>query len=131
MIVACSETAYAMLNDLKKRYSVANTPKIHQLKAIIADCKQGSIEVGEFYWKLTNLWNELNNHAKVPKCSCKGCKCGASEQIVAMYEEDKTHQFLMGLNDDLYSQVRGKILAYDPLPPLDKIVNIVLQEESH
>ena len=49
MIVACSETAYAMLNDLKKRYSVANTPKIHQLKAIIADCKQGSIEVGEFY----------------------------------------------------------------------------------
>ena len=37
----------------------------------------------------------------------------------------------MGLNDDLYSQVRGKILAQDPLPPLDKIFNIVLQEESH
>jgi len=48
-----------------------------------------------------------------------------------MYEGDKTHQFLMGLNDDFYSQVRGKILAQDPLPPLDKIFNIVLQEESH
>ena len=91
MAVACSETAYTMWNDLKKRYSVANTPKIHQLKGAIANCKKGSLEVGEFYSKLTNLWNKLNNHAKVPKCSCKGCKCGASKQIVAMYEEDKTH----------------------------------------
>jgi len=43
-----------------------------------------------------------------------------------MYEEDKTHQFLIGLNDNPYSQVKGQILAQDPLPPLDKISNIVL-----
>jgi len=77
--VAYSETAYAMWNNMKKRYSVANTPKIYQLKATIANCKQGSLKVGEFYSKQTNIWNELNNHAKVPKCSCKGCKCEASE----------------------------------------------------
>ena len=93
MTVAYLETVYAMWNDLKKRYSVANTPKIHQLKVTIANCKQGSPEVGEFYSKLSNLWNELNNHVKVPKCSCKGCKCGASKHIVAMYEEDKLINF--------------------------------------
>ena len=37
----------------------------------------------------------------------------------------------MGLNDDLYSQVRGQILAQDPLPPLNNILNIVLQEKGH
>jgi len=55
MTVAYSETAYAMWNDLKKRYSVTNTPKTHQLKAAIANCKQGSLKAGEFYSKLTNL----------------------------------------------------------------------------
>ena len=55
MIVAYLETVYAVWNDLKKRYSVANTPKIHQLKVTIANCKQGSLKAGEFYSKLTNL----------------------------------------------------------------------------
>ena len=48
-----------------------------------------------------------------------------------MYEEDRAHQFLMGLNDDLYSTLQSQILALDPLPPLDKIFNMTQQEESH
>lgn len=47
-----------------------------------------------------------------------------------MYDADKMHQFLMGLNDDLYSTARSQILALDPLPPLDKIF-ITQQEENH
>jgi len=37
--------------------------------------------------------------------------------------------FLM--DDDLYSNIRGQILALDPVPPLDKIFNMVQQEENH
>ena len=37
--VAYSDTAKIMWDDLKKRYAMANTPKIHQLKADIANCK--------------------------------------------------------------------------------------------
>jgi len=44
-----------MWDDLKKRYAMANTPKIHQLKADIANRKQGNLNVGEFYSKLKNL----------------------------------------------------------------------------
>ena len=39
MNVAYSDTAKIMWDDLKKRYAMANTPKIHQLKADIANCK--------------------------------------------------------------------------------------------
>lgn len=47
--VAYAETAQAMWENLQRRYVVANTPKIHQLKTDFASCKQGSLEVVEFY----------------------------------------------------------------------------------
>ena len=37
----------------------------------------------------------------------------------------------MGLDDDSYSIVRSQILAMDPLPLIDKIFNMVQQEENH
>ena len=53
MSVACSDTAKIMWDDLKKRYGMDNTPKIHQLKSDIANCKQGGLEVGEL---IQNSW---------------------------------------------------------------------------
>ena len=131
MNIAYSDTAKIMWDDLKKRYGTANTPRIHQLKADIANCKQGTLEVGEFYSKLLSLWTELNNLAKVLACTCNECHCGVASKILAMYKEEKAHQFLMGLNDDLYSTIRNQILALDLLPPLDRIFNMTQQEESH
>jgi len=31
--------------------------------------------------------------------------------IAEMFEADKSYQFLLGLNDDLYSQIRSQVLA--------------------
>jgi len=36
-----------------------------------------------------------------------------------------------GLDIDLYSRIRSQILAPDPLPPVDKIFNIIQQEENY
>jgi len=47
--VAYIEIAHEIWEDLRKRYSVANLPKIHQLKAAIANCKQGNLDIGDFY----------------------------------------------------------------------------------
>ena len=69
---------------------------------------------------------ELGNYVKQPKCTC-----GAAERYAKMNEEDKVHQFLMGLDDDAYSNIRSQILALDPLPSLDKIYSMVQQEENH
>ena len=98
MTIVYSEAANIMWDDLKKPYDSANTPKIHQLKAYIANCKQGTLEIGEFYSKLVNLWNKFGNSVKVPMRTCSGCKCGAARQILVMYDEDKAHQFLMGFD---------------------------------
>ena len=52
MTIAYCDTAKAMWDGLRKRYDMANTPKIHQLKADITNCKQGDMDIGEFYAKL-------------------------------------------------------------------------------
>jgi len=131
MIVAYSETVKVMWDDLKKRYGMANTPKTHQLKANLANCKQGNLSTGDFYSKLINLWTEFTNLVKVPVCTCKKCDCGVVRKIMAMYEEDKAHQFLKGLNGEIYSSIRIQILSLDPLPPLHQIFNMIQQEEHH
>lgn len=38
-------------------------------------------------------------------------------------------QFLMGLNES-YSIVRGKILLNEPLPNINKVLSLILQEEK-
>ena len=65
-----TSTAKIIWDDMKKRYAMTNTPKIHQLKANIANCKQGDLDVGHFHSKLMNLWNELSNLMKVPISTC-------------------------------------------------------------
>ena len=131
MSIAYSDMTKIMWDNFKKRYATANTPKIHQLKTDVANCKQGDLDVGECYSKLVHLWNELSNLVKIPMCTCSGCKCEVAAKIIAMHRADKTHPFLMGLNDELYSTLRSQILALDPLPPLDRIFNMTQQEESH
>ena len=129
--MAYIHTTIEICKDLKRRYSAVNLPKIHQLKATIANYKQESLDIGDFYNKLSKLWNELNHHVKVLICTCEGCQCGAGKKLIQMYEEDRAHQFLMGLHDAEFSSVRSQLLVQDSLPPLDKIFDVVMQEENH
>ena len=62
--VAYEATAHKMWANIQKRYLVINVPCIHQLKVEIASCKQGSMEVVEFYSKLMGLRSELANLSK-------------------------------------------------------------------
>ena len=124
--VAYAHSAYAIWENIRKRYSVPNIPRIHKLKAEIASCKQGNMDVVEFFSKLMSLWNELSNYIRVPEC-----KCGAADTILQLAEQDKVHQFLMGLDDEAFATVRSQILALDKLPTIDKVFNMVQQEEAH
>ena len=114
-----------MWDDLKKRYGRTTTRKILQLKANIVNCFQWDLSVGDFYSKLINLRTEFTNFMKVLVCTCKGCECGAARKIVAIYDEDKARQFLMGLNDEMYSAIRSQILELDPFPSLNRIFNMI------
>ena len=100
-----TDTAKELWDDLEKRYSTPNTPKVYQLKDNIPSCKQGNLEVVEFYAKLRAMWSELANYVKLPKCSCGKCKCDINRQLSRLMEEERSHQFLMGLSDEKYSNI--------------------------
>ena len=77
------------------------------------------------------MWSELNNYIKIPQCTRGKCECDIGSKVVKLMEEEHAHQFVMGLDDETYSTIRSQILVLDPLPPLDKIFNIIQQGENH
>jgi len=119
--VAYAETAHDLWNDIKERFSVVNGPRIQQLRSDLSRCKQEGMTVATYFGKLKVLWDELANSDKIPSCTCCGCKCGIGAQLKKRREEEKVHQFLMGLDDASYGTVRSNILASDPLSSLNRV----------
>jgi hypothetical protein len=65
----------------------------------------------------------LTNYRPIPQCSCDNPKILADHS-----HQDYVFQFLMGLNDS-FAQIRGQILLIDPLPSINKVFSLVIQEE--
>ncbi|XP_074271215.1 uncharacterized protein LOC141595141 [Silene latifolia] len=59
------------------------------------------------------------------------CTCGAATAFLKEKEEEKIHQFIMGLNDTLYNNIRSNLLMDDDLTSLNRVYGIVLREERH
>lgn len=109
------ESAHRIWLELKDRYSQGNGPRIYQLKKMIVSISQGNGSVSAYFNKLKGLWEELLNYRP--------------QNHNSYYEEEQILQFLMGL-DDYYSNVRSQILMMDPLPSLNKVFALVLQDEK-
>ncbi|XP_074306997.1 uncharacterized protein LOC141642178 [Silene latifolia] len=120
------KAASEVWEELKNRYSAGNAPRVHQLKGDLAECKQGRLSVVEYYTKLKTIWDELANYSKTPNCTC-----GAAVEIAKEKEEEKVHQFLMGLDNKLYGHVRSNLLMEDPITSLPRAYALVLREERH
>eukprot|EP00261_Vitis_vinifera_P037428 XP_019078671.1 PREDICTED: uncharacterized protein LOC109123418 [Vitis vinifera] len=78
------------------------------------------------------LWEHLKqryamvNGPRIQQLKTSIAKC---EQSKSIREQGKLHDFLMGLNTDLYAQLRTNILSQDPLPSLDRAYQLVIQDE--
>jgi len=48
--------------------------------------------------------------------------------IMDFHHQEYVYHFLMGLNDS-FSNIRGQILLIEPLPPINKVFSLVLQDE--
>lgn len=123
------EVAKKLWDDIKERFSVGNRPRVHQLKSELAECKQRGMTLLSYYGKLKLIWEELANYEQYPICSCGGCTCELEAKLNKKREEERLHQFLMGLDDTIYGSVRSNILSTDPLPPLNRAYSLVVQEE--
>ena len=76
------------------------------------------------------LWEELHSHRPLPNCTCPHqCRCVAL-RVTKERVEDQIIQFLTGLNDQ-FSVVKTQVLLLDPLPSLNKVFSLVIQEESN
>ncbi|RVW93947.1 hypothetical protein CK203_034086 [Vitis vinifera] len=76
-----------------------------QLKDLV-NCKQEGQGIVVYYGRLKSLWDELNNYDSIPICTCTGCKCNITTQLEKKQEEERVHQFLMGLYEDGYETCR-------------------------
>ncbi|KEH22307.1 hypothetical protein MTR_7g039280 [Medicago truncatula] len=80
---------------------------------------------------MKSLWEELSSHRPIPNCACvHPCRCASSKVAKIHRNEDQIMQFLTGLNDQ-FSVVRTQVLLVDPLPSLNKVYSLVVQEESN
>ncbi|KAJ1703741.1 hypothetical protein LUZ63_003520 [Rhynchospora breviuscula] len=129
--IAYAETVKELWDDLKERFAIGNSTRIHQLKADIAAARQQGQSVVAYYTRLKSMWDELSNYLKVPMCTCQGCTCNMAKDLLKEREDEKTHQFLMGLDDAVFKNVRSHILSMEPLPSLNKVYSLVIQEERH
>jgi hypothetical protein len=49
--------------------------------------------------------------------------------VNTFFDQQYVFQFLMGLNES-FSHIRGQILLMEPLPPINKVFSLVIQEEN-
>ena len=91
------------------------------------NCKQNGQAIVTYYGQLKMIWDELNNYDKILVCNCAGCKCNLTIVSEKKHEEERVHQFLMGLDEEGYGTVRLNILSTKPLPNLNRAYAMVVQ----
>jgi transposase InsO family protein len=117
--------------ELKDRFSKADRIRVSMLRSSINNLKQGSNSVLDYYTEMKTLWEELNSHRPMPLCTCiHQCRCEAMRSARAFRLEDQVIQFLTGLNEQ-FSVIKTQVLLMDPLPSINKVYSLVVQEESN
>lgn len=56
------------------------------------------------------------------------CTCEESKKMIEFLNAEFVMTFLMGLNKS-YSQIKAQILLIDPLPPINKVFSLIIQEK--
>lgn len=63
-------------------------------------------------------------------CTCNQCKYILNAKLEKRSEEERVHQFLMGLDETSCSTIRSNIIATDPLPNMYRVYSQVTEQEQ-
>ncbi|KAF5480412.1 hypothetical protein F2P56_001165 [Juglans regia] len=118
------DVAADVWKDLQEHFSQRNRPRIFQLKKAISSLTQEQQSVSDYFTQLKAYWDELANYRQLPQCTC-----GIVKKNLEFQQEEYIMQFLMGLNDS-FTSIRGQILLLDPLPSMNQVFSLVVQEEK-
>ncbi|XP_058008204.1 uncharacterized protein LOC131182873 [Hevea brasiliensis] len=114
------ENVKDLWEDIKQRFSIGNGPRMQQLRSDLANYRQEGQPIVSYFGRLKTLWDEINNYDQIPVCICAGCRCNLTIELERKREEERVHQFLMGLDEEGYGTVRSNILSTEPLPNLNR-----------
>lgn len=78
----------------------------------------------DYYEKSCTLWEELQIYRPLSVCSCEGL------EIAKERDEEKVHQFVMGLDDARFGGLCTTLVGMDPLPSLGEVYSKVIREEQ-
>ncbi|XP_024029980.1 uncharacterized protein LOC112094098 [Morus notabilis] len=82
------------------------------------------MSIGDYYTKLKGLWDARDALSPLPPCDGDIAK-----KLQEYQQTQRTNQFLMRLNP-VYAGARGQILLMDPLPPVNKVFSLIIQDEK-
>ncbi|XP_013652045.1 proline--tRNA ligase, cytoplasmic [Brassica napus] len=107
-----------------------NSARVYELKEELRACRQRKgMTVDDYYNKLKTIWEDLATYQHKPNsCLCGGSNC---EDVKTSRDEERLHQFLLGLDASIYTNVKNEILDMDPLPSLEQAYSMVAQEEEN
>lgn len=61
-------------------------------------------------------------------CICGKYTCSVNQKLTYLEVREFVMKFLMGLNKS-FAQVKTQVLLMDPLPPMNKVYSLLIQEE--
>lgn len=89
----------------------------------ISHVSQNHLSITDYFIDFKCVWNELVNYDPYPEYSC-----GAMKILDEKNDYDYVMRFLMGLNEN-YSTIRSKVLMSNPIPDINQINSLVIQEQ--
>lgn len=117
--------SHKLWKNIKKRFSVGNKVRVHHIKERLANCRQDGQTVLEYFGRLSSMWEELDMYKPIPSCSC-----GAADKFEKEREEEKAHQFVMGLDESHYGGLCTAIISEDGTMDIGEIYSKVIREEQ-
>lgn len=117
---------------LEQRLCISNGPRLQQLRSKITNCKQTKgMSIEEYYATLRALFDDLTRLKPPHGCECGLCTYNVASKYAADKDEEILHQFMIGLDDDLYyATVRTNLLSQQPTVTLHHAYQALLLEEE-
>ncbi|PKI50880.1 hypothetical protein CRG98_028708 [Punica granatum] len=102
-VVVHANDAKMMWDEIKQQFAQGNAPRVQHIKASICNLRQSRQQVIDYYSSLKSQWDELEGYLETAECTCGGCTCGVVDQMAKNKEVEKLHQFLMGLDSEVFA----------------------------
>ncbi|XP_017437945.1 uncharacterized protein LOC108343994 [Vigna angularis] len=123
------EDAQELWEELKERFSKGDHFKFSYLLQEIHYIRQGERSVSQYFTDMKIPWEELEFLIPITCCSCKvPCSCNLSKVSHKYKEMEHVICFLKGLNES-YNTVRTQILLMEPLPSINHVFSLIMQQE--